>query len=402
MEEKIITNRNPELKVKDINKILNKLDINDINKINNLLISKNNINKNKLFIGGVSKDINKRLYYYNILYNIIRKINETKIVPINCLKYYNKDNIAYKIVDEIILENRIGSKSVFGTIFLSYYKNIKKYKFATKITDYTYEANLEEYNILSRLTKYVIEKKTPHFPICYGKILCFNYDNKFYDKLIITFNELANGDLKMFYIKYYNNDEIMLNAFAQIYISLMSFYYYMKSFHNDAHYGNFLYHKIRPGGYFHYNIYNKDYYLKNIGYLWIIWDFGLVSPFKNNNNISIIRDYRRVINTFINDSSILTKISNFLNNYTDNIIYKYTHLFIGYGWASSKYKYSDNFNNIISCFLDILENTKYIKDINLLPILNTYLIDLMVEHNLILTSINPNEKIINDKPYIIK
>jgi hypothetical protein len=41
----------------------------------------------------------------------------------------------------------------------------------------------------------------------------------------------------------------------------------------------FLYHKIKKGGYFHYNIYGKDYYLENLGYLWIIWDFELSISF---------------------------------------------------------------------------------------------------------------------------
>lgn len=406
MEENLIINKNPEINKKIINKLINNnifILNNDIKrKLQSLLISKEP-KKTKIFKGGISKNIHKRIYYYNILYNVIKQNNKNNIQPINCLTYYNKNNIAYKIGKNIILEHRIGSKSVVGTVFLSYYIYDKTHKFATKITDYTFAVNLKEYDILAKLTKYVIEKKTPHFPICYGKILCLNYDNnnKFYDKLIITFNELANGDLKMFYKKYYNNDEIMLNAFTQIYISLMTFYYYMQTFHNDAHYGNFLYHRIKPGGYFHYKIYNKDYYIKNIGYLWIIWDFGLIAPFKKNNKISIIRDYRRIINSFINDKSIITKIKDFINNNNDNILYKYINLFITYGWISNKYKYSNNINNIIGEFIDILDKTKYITDINLIPSLNKTLLKLMVKHNLILTTIDINEKIINDEPYII-
>jgi hypothetical protein len=41
----------------------------------------------------------------------------------------------------------------------------------------------------------------------------------------------------------------------------------------DAHWGNFLYHKIKPGGYIHYKIYDNDIYIKNMGYMWIIWDY---------------------------------------------------------------------------------------------------------------------------------
>ena len=66
----------------------------------------------------------------------------------------------------------------------------------------------------------------------------------------------------------------------------MFFHKYINAFHNDAHAGNFLYHRIKPGGYFHYNIYGQDFYLENIGFLWVIWDFGLIQPFSNSNLIN--------------------------------------------------------------------------------------------------------------------
>ena len=64
--------------------------------------------------------------------------------------------------------------------------------------------------------------------------------------------------------------------------------------HNDCHWGNFLYHKIKPGGYIHYKIFDKDIYLKNYGYLWIIWDYGITSSL-----INPLIDYTRVVHAFI-------------------------------------------------------------------------------------------------------
>ena len=46
-----------------------------------------------------------------------------------------------------------------------------------------------------------------------------------------------------------------------------------KYFFQNKLYKNFLFYKIKPGGYFHYKIYNKDIYVKNMGYLWVIWDY---------------------------------------------------------------------------------------------------------------------------------
>ena len=100
---------------------------------------------------------------------------------------------------------------------------------------------------------------------------------------------------------------------TQIFISIMFFHYYTNSHHNDAHSGNFLYHKIKPGGYFHYNIYGKDYYLENIGYLWVIWDFGLATHFSKTRKIgttnfqkTISTDYYKIIDTFGYYTAVMT------------------------------------------------------------------------------------------------
>lgn len=47
--------------------------------------------------------------------------------------------------------------------------------------------------------------------------------------------------------------------------------------HNDLHAGNVLVHKIKPGGYFLYKINNKNYYVPNLGYVFLLWDFGMIS-----------------------------------------------------------------------------------------------------------------------------
>jgi hypothetical protein len=44
--------------------------------------------------------------------------------------------------------------------------------------------------------------------------------------------------------------------------------------HTDLHIGNILVQKIKPGGYWIYKLDNVDYYLPNLGYVFIISDFG--------------------------------------------------------------------------------------------------------------------------------
>ena len=72
----------------------------------------------------------------------------------------------------------------------------------------------------------------------------------------------------------------------------MFFNKYSQSFHRDGHSGNFLYHKIEPGGCFRYVINGIDYYIENMGYLWISWDFGIST--KNRNHGMYLIDYYRI------------------------------------------------------------------------------------------------------------
>lgn len=57
--------------------------------------------------------------------------------------------------------------------------------------------------------------------------------------------------------------------------------------HNDTHSGNFLYYKIKEGRYFHYSLYDKDYYLENNGYLWNLSDFGNVKYVPKNLYVNV-------------------------------------------------------------------------------------------------------------------
>ena len=91
----------------------------------------------------------------------------------------------------------------------------------------------------------------------------------------------------------------------------MFFHYYTRNYHLNTIDTKFLYYKITLGWYFHYNIYGKDYYLENMGYLWIINDYTLAIPFeKSSKNIN-------------NDFSLLIFFENLSNYYSKMTPYKY-------------------------------------------------------------------------------
>jgi predicted unusual protein kinase regulating ubiquinone biosynthesis (AarF/ABC1/UbiB family) len=118
-------------------------------------------------------------------------------------------------------------------------------------------------------------------------------------------NELANGDLKTFIPLNYLNNDLLINTIQQIYISILSFHKKTGFIHFDAHWGNFLYHKIKPGGYFHYYIkdLNKNFYIENKGYLWIIWDYGFAKKIEPNKEKSVLVDYYRINPSICNENN---------------------------------------------------------------------------------------------------
>ena len=70
--------------------------------------------------------------------------------------------------------------------------------------------------------------------------------NDSYNKsFLIQINELATGDFYSL-LETENIEVNLFNAITQILISIMFFHNYTKSYHNDLHAGNFLYHKIKP------------------------------------------------------------------------------------------------------------------------------------------------------------
>jgi len=408
------------------------------------------------FINRINTNINDRIKY-NYLLRKILNINETN--NNYCLRLYKYDsnrNPIYRIGDKIILKKQIGTDSENGIIFLSSvrnkYNNIFKYAIKC-IPENT--ANKKEIKLLKLVSDAVLNEKCLHFPILYSDIKCtnfLNFDNdndndnfrshnsntnnnsnsnrimqkeieniKNYPKIIqknkkksfyFLLTELANGDLKTFLEKFHNDHYLLLNAFVQIFISLMFFYQETKHFHNDAHWGNFLYHKVKPGGYFHYKIFNKDYYIENYGFLWVIWDFGNAITFNSSKKemILIDNDFKTIIYEFMNNFNftndfkiIIDKINKELfkdtlreiefvqpNKYHPHIIYTFKRKYNIYSQLPNKIfdKPADYLNYIIYSQTNMKDLIEFIMNI-------------FLKNKIIKTNLKPYSKIINHTPYKI-
>lgn len=109
---------------------------------------------------------------------------------------------------------------------------------------------------------------------------------------------MAKGDLKTF-LKCYIRYDVIRNCLAQILLCILSFHKHTGLAHNDCYYGNFLYHRIQKGGYIHYKINKKDFYIENLGYLWMINDFDMAEGQEDT-----YTDYKVAMEAFVNYTRI--------------------------------------------------------------------------------------------------
>jgi len=287
--------------------------------------------------------------YYNRHY-LYRQTKSSfdKVSKRECLRpiYKRNNQVEYLFANNrLILKNRIGSNSRYGIVYLT--TSTDNYKFATKLTPVSFH-NYNEIVIATKLSNITIKDKSPHFLIIYKVMSC---DNKLHlaalpnliknNDYLISVNELVSGNFKNFLLDYNTSSQLIANALQQILLAVLSFHHFTGgAFHNDCHYKNFLFHKIRPGGYFHYNIYGTDIYVKNLGYIWMIWDFGLVK--QDYNKKRRLEDYFRIVHFFKkyyyneplkNVEKILEYKNKFLSTFGDSdkrffqMLFKLNHLF---------------------------------------------------------------------------
>jgi hypothetical protein len=312
----------------------------------------------------ISINIDYRIKYHSLIVNYLKNMSKNQ-----CIQLIN--NNSFKIDNNIILSKRIGTDSSYGIVYHSSGINDAQLLiFASKLMEYT-SRNIKEVAITKKLSNYVLNSINPHFPIIYKIFICKNpnYNIKYpsitqYTKYITMLNELASGDFYMFINNIINNNiELLENAFAQIMMSILSFHRFTSLIHKDTHAGNFLFHKIKKGGYIHYVFNKKNIYIKNVGYLWIIWDYGLAKDMKQLHYFII--DYIKIckiICKYYPRLNFTRKLQSFINK----IDYEIT--------------YSNNFINV--------ENEIWNYLLNMFP-------------DIFKTSLNSSDYIVNSNPFII-
>lgn len=202
---------------------------------------------------------------------------------------------------------RIGTKSVYGQVFLVSEKYHPHHMAAAKIM-YNTPENRHEIKWYKIFEKFVSEGKCLHFPLVYFDRLCStcafdNGDDKPQNKTknqkcILAVSELAAGDFKHFISSSHKKTlEDYISFVAQTMIAVFALTTQNVS-HNDLHWGNVLYlpSPDLKGKWMSYTIGNFQIDIKNTGYFWILWDFGKMKKNVATTNAEVFnKDLYRIL-----------------------------------------------------------------------------------------------------------
>jgi hypothetical protein len=207
---------------------------------------------------------------------------------------------------------RIGSESAFGMAYLNTGTKLARLiKFSTKVMAKT-DAHAQEIELLRKMSSLAERGLSPNMPLLYkaGEACdapCDSRDSEsmrlFRSPYYVVVNELADGDL----IHWFSQKRSVVeceSVIMQIVLAVHAFHG-LGYAHNDCHLGNFLYHKVAPGGYWRYNIRISGekkplpLFVPNTGTLVVLWDPGMATPLRADNSGGN-DDYRRPLELIAN------------------------------------------------------------------------------------------------------
>ncbi len=112
----------------------------------------------------------------------------------------------------------------------------------------------------------ILQKICPHFSM--------NYYWDYKDSSLTTYNEMANNQDFHSWAKQHHSIDVWYNALFQIMVGLIALKRYFNMTHTDLHTQNILVQRVPPGGYWTYIINGVKYYVPNLGFVFLIHDFG--------------------------------------------------------------------------------------------------------------------------------
>ena len=159
-----------------------------------------------------------------------------------------------------------------------------------------------EIEIFKYLHTEAIIKNIVHIPSYYHNVICDKiirrpeypdllytaaYDYKYYSLL---FFETADGDLSSFIRENSLDDNLWKNMYEQLFMCIFTLHHH-GYIHNNSIRCNFIYRKIEKKGCFHYKINGEDYYIENLGILWMIYNYERCEELDTKVKYLFLQDY---------------------------------------------------------------------------------------------------------------
>jgi hypothetical protein len=233
--------------------------------------------------------LENRVHYAKVVRTYLNHVQacvrSSKQDPSKVALYEEKEGHLKEI---IYFDRRIGSESVYGTAYLNAGKGLARVlKFSIKIMSDRFTS---EVNLLNKMSQLAEKGISPNMPITYAVKKCVSPSDTTLLKnptaidlmkaggYYVVLNELANGDTHDFF-KFAYTDRDYESVITQMLFSLQAFHN-IGYVHNDAHLGNFLWHKVTAGGFWQYQYGDTVIYVPNTGYLMVLWDPGLAKKIK--------------------------------------------------------------------------------------------------------------------------
>ena len=244
-------------------------------------------------------DYNNRIILYDTLHNKLKNGNDCSDKLSDNYILLNEGGFSINYKKQISLNNNI----------FNYALKIQKTKHFIIKEKFNTKFNLwREYDILSKCTKLVLNKVTCNLPMIYDLQICEKEDK------VIFYNELANGSfINWIYLEH--SEEEWESFLFQFWMGMFVLQKHFKIIHNDLRFGNVLYHETNKATY-KYVINDKEYYLQNCGYNFVIWDFG-GAKFVTDNEVDKKKlDYSTDLH-FFHDAYNRLRVLMLLNKYTE-------------------------------------------------------------------------------------
>jgi hypothetical protein len=262
--------------------------------------------KNKLIL--TKNNLDTRVQRYHLIKKRLADIKSDKCLA----KKMFKNREGYTIDGIVNLENKIGSDSVNGSIYLTSMPHLLgSYPIASKLMKITANNNGETKMNTWITENLIIPKKSKHFVIMYKATKCPPSEGKANKLLIgerlVNYNELCDGDLSSLMNTNERNDEmLMINLAYQVLIAVATYQNRVGYSHMDCHHGNFLYQlntEASTTGYYHYVYNGLNFYIKSCKYNMCIFDFGLSVSMSKADNRYVLSDYYRILHAFVSDKT---------------------------------------------------------------------------------------------------